>query len=790
MNSMRLCAIVAGAAVLSLALAARGQQRAPRIGYVVPAGGKQGATFKLTIGGRFLDGASKVIVSGDGVEAMVIEHNKPMTGAQFQLLRDKLKELTARKLAVTRPGVPALPGKAGTKARPVTPAKAAPPTKAPTPAKPTWSDADEGMLDEVRHKLRNAPNRRIAPAIVETVFVEVKVAPDAQPGKRELRMVTKLGITNPMVFYVGQLPELNEATPVSTGQMTSYRAARARAPADSDTEITLPAVLNGQIMPGDVDRFKFKARKGQGLVVSAAARELIPYLADAVPGWFEATLALYDAKGNELTYADRYRFHPDPVLYYKIEKDDEYVIEIRDSIYRGREDFVYRVSVGQLPFVTSIFPLGGKAGARTAIELTGWNLPAATIVSDDKDRAPGVYPVSVGTRPRVSNCVPFAVDDLPECLDQSGNDKPQTAQKVKLPIVVNGRIDKPGDRDVFSFQGKAGSEVVAEVVARRLDSPLDSMLKLTDSAGKQLACNDDTEDRGAGLETHHADSFIRARLPADGTYYVHLGDTQKKGGRAHAYRLRISPPRPDFELRVVPSSINMRAGASVPITVCAIRRDGFDGEIKLAMKPAQGIFKLSGAWIPAGQDQVRLTLTAPRAALKQPVNLAMEGKATIDGRTVVRPAVPAEDMMQAFLWRHLVAAKDLKVNVTGGWAARAPVTLASKTPVRIPAGGTAQVRFNLPASGRAAAAAQVQLELNDPPEGITIQKTSLVGNAPAIVLKSDPDKAKPGLRGNLIVNAYVVRSVPASKGSTKMVKRRFLVGALPAMPFEVVAGSQ
>ncbi len=823
MNSMRLCAIVTAAAVLSLALPALGQQRAPRIGYVVPAGGKQGATFKLTIGGRFLDGASKVIVSGDGVEAMVIEHNKPMTGTQFQLLRDKFKELTARKLAVTRPGVPARPGKAGTKARPFRPAKAAPPTKAPAspktaplakaratgkavkppisptappgrgrskakpPAKPTWSDSDEGMLVEVRHKLRNAPNRRIAPAIVETVFVEIKVAPDAPPGKRELRMVTRLGVTNPMVFYIGQLPELNEATPVSTGQMTSYRAARA-AP-DSDTEITLPAVLNGQIMPGDVDRFKFKARKGQRLVVSAAARELIPYLADAVPGWFEATLALYDSKGNELPYADRYRFHPDPVLYYKIEKDDEYVVEIRDSIYRGREDFIYRVSVGQLPFVTSIFPLGGKAGARTAIELTGWNLPAASIVSDDKDRAPGVYPVSVGTRPRVSNCVPFAVDDLPECLDRAGNDKPQTAQKVKLPIIVNGRIDKPGDRDVFSFQGKAGSEVVAEVVARRLDSPLDSVLKLTDSAGEQLAYNDDNEDRGAGLETHHADSFIRASLPADGTYYVHLGDTQKKGGREYAYRLRISPPRPDFELRVVPASINMRAGASVPITVCAIRRDGFDGEIKLAMKPARGIFKLGGAWIPAGQDQVRLTLTAPRVALKQPVNLAMEGKATIDGRTGVHQAVPAEDMMQAFLYRHLVAAKDLKVNVIGGWAARAPVTLASKTPVKIPVGGTAQVRFNLPARGRVAAA-QIQLELNDPPEGITIQKVSLVNKAPAIVLKSDPDKVKSGLRGNLIVNAYVVRSVPASKGSTKMVKRRVLVGVLPAMPFEVVAGSQ
>ena len=105
---------------------------------------------------------------------------------------------------------------------------------------------------------------------------------------------------------------------------------------------------------------------------------MIPYLADAVPGWFQAALSLYDAQGHELAYADHYRFHPDPVLFYEVPADGEYVLQIRDSIYRGREDFVYRITVGELPFVTGIFPLGGPAGAQTTVELTGWNLPAAT----------------------------------------------------------------------------------------------------------------------------------------------------------------------------------------------------------------------------------------------------------------------------------------------------------------------------------------------------------------------------------------------------------------------------
>ena len=137
------------------------------------------------------------------------------------------------------------------------------------------------------------------------------------------------------------------------------------------------------------------------------------------------------------------------------------------------------------------------------------------------------------------------------------------------------------------------------------------MLKLTDAAGRQLAFNDDHEDKACGLVTHHADSWLRAVLPSAGTYYLHLYDAQNQGGPEYAYRLRISPPRPDFELRVVPSSINARAGTAVPITVHALRRDGFNGPIDLELKDAPAGFSLSGATIPAGQAKVRLTLTVP-----------------------------------------------------------------------------------------------------------------------------------------------------------------------------------
>ena len=99
-----------------------------------------------------------------------------------------------------------------------------------------------------------------------------------------------------------------------------------------------------------------------------------------------------------------------------------------------------------------------------------------------------------------------------------------------------------------------------------------------------------------------------------------------------------------------------------PLTVYALRRDGFTNEITLTLADAPQGFRLTGAKVPANQDQVRLTLQAPPAATDEPVRLSLEGRAFIQGQPIAHPAVPAEDMMQAFAYRHLVPAKELDVD--------------------------------------------------------------------------------------------------------------------------------
>ena len=745
-------------ALLLLVVPAVFAQNVPHIAYVLPAGGRQGTTVQVQMGGQFLPNVSMAYVSGRGVEVTVGEFARPMNGMQAAELRDRMQELQKQ------------------------------------PASPAVQDE---MVDIRAKLLLFNHTRLISPVLAETRTLRIAISPNAEPGRRELRVSSPQGLSNPIVFCVGQLPEVQEketteiVRPAANQPVNQVRLIQP----PTNMAIALPVIVNGRIKPrigtlqqqarqvqpftpGETDRYRFQAHAGQSLVIAASARDLIPYLADAVPGWFQAVLTLYDAEGKEVAYDDDYRFHPDPVIHYVVPRDGEYTVEIKDAIYRGREDFVYRLTMGELPFVTDVFPLGGRAGVKTSVALAGWNLPATRATMDLKRNGPGMY-TTAGARP-------FQADTLPEVLEKEPNDTAAHAQRVKLPIIVNGRVERPDDQDVFRFEGRAGEAIVAEVYARRLDSPLDSTLKLTDAAGRQLAFNDDEEDASAGLETHHADSRIMITLPANGAYYLYLNDAQHRGGPEYAYRLRISAPRPDFDLRVTPSAINTAGGMTVPVTVHAIRRDGFSGEIRLALKNAPKGMTISGAVLPAGQDQVRLTLSVPPQPQlqREPMSLQMEGRATIRGTEVARLALPAEDMMQAFFYWHLVPAQDLKVAIRRGNTFRAPVQVMAQLPLKIPAGGTVRfpVQAVLPANNLID---RLVYELSDPPAGVELRETTPVSNGAEIVLACDPAKAKAGENGNLIITISGVRK-PTANGAPPANQQRIPLGSLPAVPFQIV----
>jgi hypothetical protein len=276
-------------------------------------------------------------------------------------------------------------------------------------------------------------------------------------------------------------------------------------------------------------------------------------------------------------------------------------------------------------------------------------------------------------------------------------------------------------------------------------------------------------------------------LPANGSYALSIGDVQQKGGPEYAYRLRIGAPRPDFELRVTPSAVNGGVNANVPLTVHALRRDGFADAITLSLKDAPRGVTLAGAAIPAGSDQVRITLS-PAQLQREPVRLVLEGRATVGGKEVVRQAVAAEDMMQAFFYRHLVAESELKLVVRRGAAFRTPPRTVGPRVLEIPADGAIGLRVEatLPPKSQIE---KVSYQLNDPPPGISIQRISQNAGGTEIFVRCDGAKAKVGLQGNLIVDISGERTPPAAGGRPAGARQRVPLGTLPAVPFEVVSGA-
>jgi hypothetical protein len=746
-------------------------QTGPRIGYVYPAGGKAGSTIQVNVGGQLIEFATNVIsFTGEGIHAVAVDFHKPMPMNMFQKLRDEMRVLQAKQQAwakAMRQG-----GKVSAKS-----------TNA-------WTAADEKQLREIQEKIaKNPPNRNANPAIAEVVTLRVSIDPDAAPGDREIRLGNAGVLSNPLKFKVGLLPEVScPAARAVNPDADKFRERLGRPGTNSvrtELRVTPPVVINGQIMPGVVDRYRFSARRGQQFVMAVSARELIPYIADAVPGWFQAALTLYDAKGREVAYDDDFRFHPDPVMFCRIPADGDYVLEVKDAIYRGREDFVYRITLGELPYVTGVYPLGGAAGKITEVEVTGWNLPTQRASFDARQASDGVHTLVVMDGTNVIGGAPFAVDACPDVAEAEPNNSTGAAQAMKFPVIVNGRIAKSGDVDVFRVRGRAGERLVAEVMARRLDSPLDGVLQLLDAAGKQLAANDDNEDKASGLDTHHADPRLEATLPSDGEYYVRLADTQGKGGCEFAYRLRISPPQPDFALRLVPSAINLRGGGSAAVTVHALRRDGFTNEITLAVKDAPPGFTISGGKIPAGQDQVKATLNAASVASAEHFRIKLEGRATIAGQSVVRPVVPADDLMQAFFYRHLVPAQEMQVSVVGGFRSKGGPRILSPSQVSIPVGGTASVQIAMWSGGFTDKA---QFELTDPPEGISIKSCTPTKGGVEIILQSDATKAKSGTKGNLILSAFAGKS--GTQPGKAAAGRTRKIASLPALPFEITAAEK
>jgi hypothetical protein len=456
------------------------------------------------------------------------------------------------------------------------------------------------------------PDSQQAEDYPQDMSARVRIAADAPLGVRHGRLSTAEGAASGLRFVVGDLPEIVEQE------------------IDGDPiprDVKLPVTINGRIFPReDVDVWVVDAKKGQTIRCEVHAARLGSPL--------DSLVEVLDPNGRMIADNDDY-YGSDSFVRFTATIDGKYRIRIRDANSRGGQAYVYRLTLTSDPWIDRAYPLGGKRGTKTRFEFAGQGLPAGAVEIALPADGPRDFLHRHSVKDKSTNSVMLDLDDVPEYLEKEPNDDPAKAVNVTLPAMLNGRIDRPGDVDCWSFSAKKGEALSFELRAAQLGSPLQGVVTITDATGKSLAV------AGNEAAPARADADLRWTAPADGTYFVRISDRfRSRGGPDFAYRLRVGPlSGADFGLSLPVDALTVVRGGNVRLRIAAERLGTFNGPIALSIDGLPEGVKVNPLTLGAGQTGADLTFTAAKDAVIGGARLTLRGKATIDGKDVTHAAV-------------------------------------------------------------------------------------------------------------------------------------------------------
>jgi hypothetical protein len=211
------------------------------------------------------------------------------------------------------------------------------------------------------------------------------------------------------------------------------------------------------------------------------------------------------------------------------------------------------------------------------------------------------------------------------------------------------------------------------------------------------------------------DVLGKVEIKEDGTYRLQVrdlfGGTRSEPG--NTYRLVVRRAAPDFALAAwavhmtlrngdraaLSKPIALRAGAAMAFEVVVIRRDGFDGEIELAMEGLPPGVTASGLKIAKGKSVGHVIISAAENA-KPAFSLAkISGCASIEGKTVARPCRmasmewPVRDAKQEIPSPRLMA--DIPVSVSDSEGAPVSIVPSENKVWEAKAGETLKIPLKL-----------------------------------------------------------------------------------------------
>lgn len=446
------------------------------------------------------------------------------------------------------------------------------------------------------------------PALDQQVILDIEVAATARPGLRQLMVHDAHSISAPHPFFITAEPHLAEPSFV----IPTNGLEKIRVPDVLHLPCKLPVrkppvVMDGQVWAGEVDEFRLALKKGVRYTFETVARELQPYLGDAVPGFFNPVVELADPEGRKVAVEDDFHYLPDPILSYVPTQDGVHTFRIYDNLYRGRADFVYTVRC----FPDSLCGHGYTP----------------------QERAFACFPPPAAHRPP-------AADDETD--------------------VRHGVIDCPGRTERHVFTVKEPTTLSFELFARRAGSPLDGVLRLYGP----LADKAHVASAPLLAEWDDLDKFLAGTVPqaisdpcggwtflTPGEYALVVADRNGLGGAAYSYDLAIARRRPDFEICATHSSF-LLTGNAVTIPVKVVRHGGYAGDPEIE----DNEFFRCGEFVMT-DEKGNGSFTAH---LKKPDWKGL-GSARFfartpgpDGKMIRREMTPADPAEQAFAYTHYV----------------------------------------------------------------------------------------------------------------------------------------
>jgi hypothetical protein len=479
----------------------------------------------------------------------------------------------------------------------------------------------------------------------------VSITKTCPVGIHEARVMTRLGISSSRVFNVGSLTEAKQATPNTTLKTAM--------------PLQVNSICNAVMTRQAVDYYSFAAKKGQRIVVDCAAK--------GIDSKLKPVLIVADDTGADLLVERR-----GGAIDFTAPNAGTFVIKVHELTYNGGPQYFYRLALRE-----------------AALGETVPRLPATRNVSSFSWPPPGLQSKTT-------------------IVDTEPNNKHSQAQKITLPCDIAGSFFPAADVDTFEFTAKKGEVWWVEVASERLGLPTDpaivvqhvsgqgasekltDVVELTDIASPIKVSSNGYSYDGPPYNAGSTDILGKVEITADGLHRLQLRDLfggTRKNPR-NIYRLIIRKASPDFALvgwalhmnlrngdrNALSKPLALRGGATMAIEVVVVRRDGFNGEINLAMKGLPKGVTAAGLKIPAGKTRGIMLVTADANAPRGLSKATFTGQATINGKVVTHPCHmasmqwPVPDASRQIPSPRLLA--DLPVSVCN--SELAPITIAPK----------------------------------------------------------------------------------------------------------------